>query len=81
MRRTSDGQLGRLRRFIPLTSPAVGTKTLFQPTAVLSPCQPGSGYEFASSSNLLKAHKMVICRGAVNSFGHIAKSSGPQDVS
>ncbi|KAG6380418.1 armadillo-type protein [Boletus reticuloceps] len=30
--------------------------------------------------DLLKAHKKVIRRAAVNSFGYIAKSLGPQDV-
>ena len=30
--------------------------------------------------DLLKAHKKGIRRAAVNSFGHIAKSLGPQDV-
>ena len=30
--------------------------------------------------DLLKAHKMAIRRAAVNSFGYIAKSLGPQDV-
>jgi len=30
--------------------------------------------------DLLKAHKKAIRRAAVNSFGYIAKSLGPQDV-
>jgi splicing factor 3B subunit 1 len=30
--------------------------------------------------DLLKAHKKGIRRAAVNSFGYIAKSLGPQDV-
>jgi splicing factor 3B subunit 1 len=30
--------------------------------------------------DLLKAHKKGICQAAVNSFGYIAKSLGPQDM-
>jgi splicing factor 3B subunit 1 len=55
----------------------VSTNLLCPPTAPLtySFYQPIVGL-----LDLLKAHKQGIRRAAVNSFGYIAKSLGPQDV-
>jgi len=48
---------------------------------VLSSCQRASGcVSVFELLDLLKAHKKGIRRAAVNSFGYIAKSLGPQDV-
>jgi len=65
----------------PPYAPAIGTKT---------PLSAALGFEFVPARewmricvellDLLKAHKRAVCRAAVNSFGYIAKSLGPQDI-
>ena len=78
----SHDQLDRSHRFVALhNSLEMGTQL---------PLPADRGAEFVPARewmricfellDLLKAHKKAIRRAAVNSFGYIAKSLGPQDV-
>ena len=73
--------IGRIGSSPPDTSPVIGTKISLS---------ADRGAEFVPARewmricfellDLLRAHKRAIRRAAVNTFGYIAKSLGPQDV-